>query len=157
MLLFYSSSPLRIVSVSQARLLQKCLTHAIPNLSQHGLLSIKTPHSARIHITTAWIDHVSLISTPENLHIAKNPIDNTATLSAPDHERFISLDVVVPEYFNLDVSAGNLELTLSKKLMGNLIVRCDSGSINLDKVKGENISLECLAGMDESSVASEIC
>ena len=102
---------------------------------------------ARISISTAWQEFCCIPEQQASLWTQTiDEVTNTGILAAnstDSTEQELSLDLVVPEYINVEVYGGWISLNMVNKLQGDLIVHCQSGSIQLHKVKGEQIELLC--------------
>ena len=62
------------------------------------------------------------------------PIDSSA--------ESIYISVKVPEYFDFEITANELDLIVRNKFQGNFSVHNDSGTIVIDKMRGSNITID---------------
>ena len=69
----------------------------------------------------------------------------TNTLSITPHhpDRPFDLEIAVPEYFNVDIKAAVLNLCITKKMLGDVSVRCNHGTVVVDKLKGSSLHFGC--------------
>jgi len=54
-------------------------------------------------------------------------------------EDVLHLTLRVPEYFNIDIQADDLNMVFRNKFQGDVSIKCNSGTIELDKVRGNAI------------------
>lgn len=69
--------------------------------------------------------------------------DSTLLISAADtNADFIYLSLKIPEYFNMDVRARELELIVRNKFQGDFSISSESGSVTIDKMRGSEINID---------------
>lgn len=80
---------------------------------------------------------MSVSSSLADVEVRASEADNTLHLAPRESHLPIALALVVPEYFNLDVRATHLDLSIANKLMGSVVAESETGSVRLDKAKGD--------------------
>ena len=119
----------------------------ISKVEQGGLLVIDV-QDATVEIVSGWQDYCDIVSDGPPITILEDIDSNTLTITDKNFRGGIpskpcSIIVNVPEMFNCNVNARSLNLHLRNKLMGDLHIRCETGSITVDKVRGTSLVFDC--------------
>ncbi len=138
-------------------------------------LELEHVQHSKINISSLWQDHCDMESKNESnsyqIDVTELCEQRTWTVSAkPNKERTdnnaLDLHFNVPEYVNLHItSVSDLSLVLSNKVrfvsfdascclfatttrqfQGDCTVRCKSGSVKIDKLRGEVLDFDCGTG-----------
>ena len=122
-------------------------TKKISGIEQGGLLVIDV-QDATVEIVSGWQDYCDIESNGPSITILEDTESNTLTITDKNFRGGIpsqpcNVIVNVPEMFNCNVNARSLNLHLRNKLLGDLHIRCDTGSITVDKVRGSNLLFDC--------------
>ena len=119
----------------------------ISGVEQGGLLVIDV-QDATVEIVSGWQDHCDIESDGRSITILEDMESNTLTITDKNFRGGIpnqpcNVIVHVPEMFNCNVYARSLNLHLRNKLLGDLHINCETGSITVDKVRGSNLIFDC--------------
>ena len=69
--------------------------------------------------------------------------DSTLLISSANaNADFIYLSLRIPEYFNMDIRARELEIIVRNKFQGDFLIASESGSVTIDKMRGNNINID---------------
>eukprot|EP01041_Mallomonas_annulata_P002957 gene2957-5807_t len=109
-------------------------------------LDLKLARSSTLNITSRWDDNCEMkfvqgeISNFEiNYDKEMNHISVSLNVPLQDSELYIS----IPEMTSIQVEACSLNLVTKNKILGDMLLQCKDGQIFLDKVRGDDIYLDC--------------
>ena len=136
----------RVVSLST---LNKGVFKVLNDVNQGGGIFIDfCGRNAQITITSVWKDtcEVQLDSINQEFDVTVEESDGCAHIcvspDATSSSGTILLNLFVPEIINTYIKARTLSLTTNNKLAGDMSVECDSGSVRIDKLRGENLTFD---------------
>jgi hypothetical protein len=127
------------------------------NIPQGGTvyLNLSSIKKADIVITSLWQDHVDLEygnnSNANDTNLYKYDIKeykesisliiNVDNNNDNDNNNRAEIKLFIPESLNLNLNGQDLNLKLISKIQGDIYITCNSGNINIDKLRGEKIDL----------------
>lgn len=105
-------------------------------------------HNATVEIVSGWQDHCDIETEGPSVTILEDFHSNTLTITDTNIRGGVSsqpcnITVTVPEMFNCSIQAHSLNLRVRNKLLGDFSVRCEEGSIAVDKMRGLNLLFDC--------------
>jgi hypothetical protein len=115
-------------------------TNHLPGVGQGCtlLIDLSCAREAVLHISSAWQDHC-YVSCSENVQVVEN--DGTMGIVKSEKQDAVEVHATVPEIINLVIRAQNLKMVTKNKLAGDLFLSCNSGSVCLDKIRGDRLDL----------------
>mmetsp|Transcript_9578 Transcript_9578/g.15912 ORF Transcript_9578/g.15912 Transcript_9578/m.15912 type:complete len:493 (+) Transcript_9578:62-1540(+) len=142
------------------QLIQKRLlatqTYRTSFVKQGGFLNLNLHmfehHCCPVTIISQWQDHCDLSFDEDYYHMDFDEDQTAETLNITPKllkgtgSRASKFTVTVPEYFNVAIDGINLDLSMINKIQGDVSVRCHSGVITVDKLRGHVIEMLCGEG-----------
>ncbi len=121
----------------------------IPNLPIHQggniRLNLGSLKNGSVRIKSSWQDHVNLTADEGVFDVQMNEEEQKLIVS---RKRGVSadvegvIDIVTPEVINLNIMGQNTNIHIKNKIEGDVMIQCESGDIQMDKVRGKSITIE---------------
>ncbi|KAJ1435876.1 hypothetical protein B484DRAFT_417014 [Ochromonadaceae sp. CCMP2298] len=142
--------PRCVGAVSCSRRALSLQTLQTQHVKQGGKLNLELldlPY-CRVDITSRWQDHCDLsyedgdysLRFHEDADLGSLTVTATGT-GGPRRES--AIEIFVPEYLDISIDGNELDLRMKSKIQGDMAVSCTSGSVVVDKLRGEVIALQC--------------
>lgn len=156
----WSSRGLRLVLLSTAKQHRRQLRRALATSSKASIWDVpqgggirvdfRSVKHSKLEIASAWQNHctVEIGDGEEPGDDISIEIDNSSQLlcvSALGSE-CRPVRITVPEMFDVHVTAEHVDLALTNKIQGDVSVSCTSGTVDIDKIRGMSIVLDCGKG-----------
>ena len=138
-------------SVLDKYLVKRCLSSGSRHdIRQGGSLYIDALSRgvAHVEVVSQWQDHIE-VHNSEKFETVVDKESQVMSIQCGDDESF--LRVITPESINIFVRGQVMNLSLRNKIEGDIEVNCTGGSVNIDKVRGMTVNLDC----GESSLVSK--
>jgi len=97
---------------------------------------------------SAWQDHCELEcdqTTLEALDIVSDSESQTLTVSSQPNfssDSITKICITVPQSIDLAISGDELTCVIRNKIEGDVSIECSAGSLEVDKIRGVNVSLQ---------------
>ena len=100
-----------------------------------------------VRIKSSWQDHVDLSCNEALLDVHLSEEDQTLTLSKNESSDMdigeaVVVELTTPELINLYIYGLYSDIKIENKIEGDVMIQCESGDINIDKVRGKNIAIK---------------
>jgi hypothetical protein len=116
-------------------------------IKQDGTLYLDFSNTkANLKIVTLWQDHCEIdLNSPFTERVVKVTPDlstNSFSMKSESEEgsaETVDVEIRIPEYFNLQLKGDHLDMYMGKKVQGDISVTSQSGTIHVDKARGEHV------------------
>jgi len=136
--------PLRILVPRVLR--RSCAAQALAGHLQVGQGgTVLVQNVSKVQIVSAWQDHCAVdgdAAMLEQIKIVVDSVAQTLSISGPPLPFEGVLRVTVPQSIDLVVSGDALDCAITNKVEGDVTIECKSGSVEVDKIRGMNISMQ---------------
>lgn len=131
---------------------RKFASYTSPSIT-NGYLNVDLSNSKHqcinLNISSAWQDFYYIDDVPSAIRHQYVPKNQTLHINLLDTvvDSNLKFSICIPEYSNIKICGVNVNVVLSKKINGNIIIDCsDRSLIHIDKARGETIRLHAANG-----------
>ena len=115
-----------------------------------------------IDVTSAWQEHCDIeYSKDLKLDMTGESDLRSYTISLCDSsgvsKETPTLNITIPEIFNIAVHADDATISMRKKIMGDISLECNTGHVFIDQLRGEEINLQCYNGISLTGLCCILC